>query len=129
MSSTSVDQVRPTDLYTGSVYEIITQHGLSISEKAFISPNIPEKKLNGAIKGGTGNTCDVEDVYMIVDLTLFGSATDCLLFSNDSLYIKELLEDYRRLPYTLIKEAREKLVTKRDKDEVKISRYLEIELN
>ncbi|MDO4675603.1 MAG: hypothetical protein Q4A68_03360 [Anaerobiospirillum succiniciproducens] len=129
MSSTSIDQVRPKDLYTGSVYEIITQHGSSISEKAFISPNIPEKKLNGAIKGGTGNTCDVEDVYMIVDLTLFGSATDCLLFSNDSLYIKELLEDSRRLPYTLIKEAREKLVTKRDKDEVKVSRYLEIELN
>ena len=129
MSSSSQNSlVAINDLYEGSVYEIITTHGSKAANKAFIVPSIPDKKINGAIKGATNNAIDAEDVYMVIDLTVFGSATDCLLFTKDCCYIKELLVDPIKLPYAQIKDASEKIVEERDDDKVKTKTFLHIEL-
>lgn len=129
MSSSSQNSlVAINDLYEGSVYEIITTHGSKAADKTFIVPSIPDKKINGAIKGATNNAIDAEDVYMVIDLTVFGSATDCLLFTKDCCYIKELLADPIKLPYAQIKDASEKIVEERDGDKVKTKTFLHIEL-
>ena len=59
MSSSSQNSlVAINDLYDGSVYEIITTHGSKAADQTFIVPSIPDKKINGAIKGATNNAID-----------------------------------------------------------------------
>ena len=57
--------------------------------KVFISPNIPEKKLNNAI---AAYAKDVVPNYVlgIVDTTLFGGAKEGFLFTGNKMYYADM---------------------------------------
>lgn len=50
----------------------------------YTTPNIPEKKLNSARK--STSIPDDEQVLALIDTTLFGSATDCMLIGTNGIY-------------------------------------------
>lgn len=66
----------------------------------YLSPNIPEKKLRNARK-----FCEVpdeEDVLALVDCTVFGSASDALLFGAKHVFFRNFIAQNGRpgrLPY------------------------------
>ena len=55
----------------------------------YVTPNIPEKKLRNARK-----FCEVpdeEDVLALIDCTVFGSASDAMLFGTRHLFFRNFI--------------------------------------
>ena len=74
-----------------SVYQILSDnYEAALPKDSFIAPKIPEKKLNGAIKG-MNKDLDPDAVIVIYDSTLFGGAEDGIMFTNDTFYYHCLL--------------------------------------
>lgn len=65
-----------------------------ISDKVYVRPHIPAKKLQSAISA-YGNGVAPEDVIILVDDTAFGSAKDGILITDTSIYIKIFTEALR----------------------------------
>lgn len=65
--------------------------GLLNLDGVFIYPNIPSKKLTNAIKSYAGDIMP-DDVMVLLDDTLFGSASEGLIATKDKLYFKEIFE-------------------------------------
>lgn len=63
----SSSNIQVTDPVEGSVYEIIKKIGKDSGSGAYVVPDIPERKLNGSIKGTTKGKVDPEDVYLVID--------------------------------------------------------------
>jgi len=72
-----------------SVDKYIKENLFEISEKVFISPNIPEKKLNGAIRG-MAPKINPEVVIAIIDTTIFGGAKEGALITGESIFLHAL---------------------------------------
>lgn len=62
-----------------------------ISDKVYVRPGIPAKKLQSAINA-YGEGVAPEEVIVLVDDTLFGSAKDGILVTDKNLYIKIFTE-------------------------------------
>jgi hypothetical protein len=56
----------------------------NIGNDIYVVPNIPEKKLNNALKS-YGNNVSYESVLALYDDTLFGSASDGMLFTGEKM--------------------------------------------
>lgn len=69
-------------------------------DNSYGAPNIPERKLNGAISDIAKNEVEPNEVLLVCDDTVFGSATDGMLFSKTKMYVKALMEDARAFEYT-----------------------------
>lgn len=54
--------------------------------KVYVSPDIPEKKLNGALSAIAYNEVDAEYVLAILDTSLFGSGKAGCVFLGDRIY-------------------------------------------
>ncbi len=54
--------------------------------KVYVSPDIPEKKLNGALSAIANNEVDAEYVLAILDTSLFGSGKAGCVFLGDRIY-------------------------------------------
>ncbi|MCY1273076.1 hypothetical protein D9M68_238310 [compost metagenome] len=67
-----------------------------VSDKVYVHPHIPQKKLQSAINA-YGAGLSAEDVIILVDDTAFGSAKDGILITDSSIYIKIFTESVR--PY------------------------------
>lgn len=65
-----------------------------VSDKVYVRPHIPEKKLQSAVNA-YGNGIFPEDVIILVDDTAFGSAKDGILITGKSIYIKIFTESLR----------------------------------
>ena len=66
--------------------EIIARHGAGIQDsKIWFTPNIPAKKLQGAIHA-YAQTVYPDDVLMLVDNTIWGGCGDGMLITRDRLY-------------------------------------------
>ena len=65
-----------------------------VSDKVYVRPHIPEKKLQSAVNA-YGNGILPEDVIILVDDTAFGSAKDGILITDKSIYIKIFTESLR----------------------------------
>ncbi|WOD11555.1 hypothetical protein RPW65_01345 [Pseudomonas sp. NyZ704] len=65
-----------------------------ISDKVYVRPHIPAKKLQSAINA-YGNGVSPEEVIILVDDTAFGSAKDGILITDKSIYIKIFTEALR----------------------------------
>lgn len=65
-----------------------------ISDKVYVRPHIPAKKLQSAVNA-YGNGVSPEDVIILVDDTAFGSAKDGILITDKSIYIKIFTESLR----------------------------------
>ena len=77
--------------FSTALYELLTKEFSSALKNGYAAPNIPERKLNGSIKGVAKNKVEPEDVLLIQDTTLFGKADNGSLFTKDSLFNYELL--------------------------------------
>lgn len=62
-----------------------------LGDGTHIAPNVPDKKLNGAIKNYAEDALP-EHVVVLYDSTLFKSAKEGMLFLGDRFYFKPLLE-------------------------------------
>ena len=69
-----------------SIERFIKENVKGISEKVYVAPDIPEKKLNAAIKS-MAPTLDPDYVLAVIDTTLFGGAKDGGLITGMSLYL------------------------------------------
>lgn len=72
-----------------SVEKYIKDNVKGLAEKVYVAPNIPEKKLNGAV-GAMAPGVDPDCVLAVVDTTLFGGAKEGCLFMGDAVYIHAL---------------------------------------
>lgn len=63
-----------------------------LCDKVYISPNIPGKKLDGAVSGMTDGI-DPDYVLAIADSTVFGGAKEGCLFTGTNLYIHAFSRD------------------------------------
>lgn len=83
----------------------------------FVAPNISEKKLNGCIKGIAKGNLIPNDILAIDDSTLFGSATDGIIFTQDKMLIsgRDGLKDVI-INYKDIKDAIYEEIIKKDKE-------------
>lgn len=86
------------------------------NKDVFLAPNIPDRKLNGAIKGIAGDTVKPEQVYLVYDMTIFGGAGEGVLLTKDTFYYKEMLEDRWSIAYRDLLEARYDCTVKTDKN-------------
>lgn len=74
-----------------SIFSIVTGEYKDVfSQDVYIAPDIPEKKLNGAIKSIANNDIMPNKVLLVYDSTLFGGAGEGILVSKDALYHKTL---------------------------------------
>ncbi|GAB7080893.1 hypothetical protein [Megalodesulfovibrio paquesii] len=98
-----------------SVYAILSDnYKKAFPKKSFISPNIPEKKLNGAIKG-MDKALDPDSVILIFDSTMFGGAEDGIMFTNDTLYWHTAFSNVISVKYDAIETAEYRAIPVKDK--------------
>ena len=60
-------------------------------DKIYVAPNIPSKKLQGAINSYAKNV-KAEEIICLIDDTTFGSAKSGMVITSDCLYAKEDFE-------------------------------------
>lgn len=62
---------------------------LQRDDTVYLAPNIPTHKLNNALNAYADTKVSPEQVILLIDDTVFGSAKDGLLLTTTDLYIKE----------------------------------------
>lgn len=72
-----------------------------ISDKVFVRPHIPVKKLQAAVNA-YGNGVSPDEVIILVDDTGFGSAKDGILITEKSIYIKIFTESLRAYEWEVV---------------------------
>lgn len=73
-------------------------------DKVYAKPNIPPRKLEGAISSYAYGVAPHE-VIVLLDDTLFAGAKEGLLVTNDAIYCKQKFERPRRVAMSAIREA------------------------
>lgn len=69
-----------------SVEKYIKDNVKGLADKVYVVPDIPEKKLNGAVAAMAPGV-DADCVLAVVDTTVFGGAKEGCLFMGDAVYI------------------------------------------
>nr|WP_315240760.1 DnaJ domain-containing protein [uncultured Albidiferax sp.] len=67
------------------------------SGRIYLAPNIPLKKLSGALES-YGEDLDAADVLVLIDDTVFGGGGDGILVTENALLVKSLGDDGRQFP-------------------------------
>lgn len=62
------------------------------SDKSFVYPNIPEKKLKNALTSIAKGIAE-DDVLLLIDATIFRSAKDGVIVTADKIFLKEAFTD------------------------------------
>jgi hypothetical protein len=73
------------------------------SEHIFFHPSIPQKKLVGALSNYNG-LIKSDDVYILIDDTVFGSAKDSFLITKEYLLAKESFGEPQKIKIDSIQE-------------------------
>lgn len=76
------------------VQNVVTAAQRLAPERVFVKPNIPPKKLQGAL-ASYGGTLSADDVLILIDDTLFGGAKEGLLFGRETFAMKVLMDSPR----------------------------------
>lgn len=109
-----------------SVNVYIKENVGKLGKKVFIAPDIPEKKMNNAIKA-----FKCEDFYQsilaVFDNTLFGACDEGLVFTGEKMILKEMMTDPVIFLYTEIASAEFiKEETENKKGKIEVEEYLQI---
>lgn len=89
-SEDSVDLPDPANAAFKKLEVIIDAMGEAAARaKFYIKPNIPEKKLHGAI-ASYAQELDPKDIIMLFDSTVFGGGGEGVIFTNSKLFGKDL---------------------------------------
>ena len=75
-----------------TIEEYVKNNITKVCDKVFLAPDIPNKKLDGAIKSMT-NGIDPNIVIALADTTIFGSAKEGLLITGEKMYIRSMMGD------------------------------------
>lgn len=75
-----------------SIESFIKAETEKLGDKVYISPTIPDKKMDGAISGISPNV-DPNFVLAIIDTSIFGSAKEGCLFTGEYLYVHALARE------------------------------------
>ncbi|MCY4304180.1 MAG: hypothetical protein OXC62_05280 [Aestuariivita sp.] len=97
----------------------------TISDNLYLSPDIPPKKINNAAKSMAREE-SIESVIALYDDTLFGSATDGMIFTGEKIIFKCLFEDAVTINYADIKSC--DLCRKNEDDKEVIHNFVDITL-
>lgn len=81
-----------------TVQEILKSNASKITEKHYVAPDIPEKKLNNAISKIAPDVSPT-NVVLILDNTVFGSLKEGILFSGTKMSIKSAFSDRIEINY------------------------------
>lgn len=76
------------------VQSVVTAAQRLAPERVFVKPNIPPKKLQGAL-ASYGGSLSADDVLILIDDTLFGGAKEGLLFGRETFAMKVLMDSPR----------------------------------
>lgn len=104
-----------------TIEKFIKNNVSNLADKVYIAPDIPEKKLNGAI-ASMAPSVSPEYVLAVVDTTVFGSAKEGCLFVGDAIYIHAILSKPIKIELASIAHAdykREEIIKDDDKKEIK----------
>lgn len=89
----------------GTVARLVATHGTAIRDDSiFFAPQIPEKKLAGALRSYAPGALPA-DALALVDNTVFGSAKNGALLTAYFLYAREALEQPKRVALAEIRTA------------------------
>lgn len=86
-----------------SIYSYLLEHIASLGQRAYLSPEIPEKKLNNAIVSFKKDI-DPNHVIALYDSTVFGNGKDGCLFLGEVMYIKTSFKETRTIYYKDLKD-------------------------
>ncbi len=86
--------------------EIIRNRAHELGNAVFVSPDIPERKLLGAIKKIAGGGLPRESVVAVVDTSDTGDLSSGLLFAEDALYFSTAWSEPVCVPYGAIARAK-----------------------
>ncbi len=92
-----------------NILEYIDIDLLQNAQKIYFKPQIPTQKMENAIKS-FGLDIKTENINILIDNTLFGSAKEGVLITNDTLYCKELLKD----PFVILLSKIESITVKKN---------------
>lgn len=74
------------------------------SKEFYFAPSIPAKKLANALKSMAPGVRE-DEVILLIDSTVFGSASDGMLLTREALHVKNIAESARRAPIAAIKSV------------------------
>jgi hypothetical protein len=75
------------------------------SEKIFFFPNIPAKKLDGAMRS-IGHLVKSQDILIVIDDTVFGGAKEGVFITNSTIYVKQPFTELAVYPISSIGATR-----------------------
>lgn len=73
---------------SGLISQRLSELQIPSDDKIYIYPNIPYKKIRNAINSYGYSNINHEQIIILVDDTLFGSAKNGIFITDDSIYIK-----------------------------------------
>lgn len=109
-----------------SVNVYIKENIAKLGKKVFIAPDIPEKKMNNAIK-----SFKCEDFYQsilaVFDNTLFGACDEGLVFTGEKMILKKMMTAPITFLYSEISSAEYiKEETENKKGKIEVKEYIQI---
>lgn len=107
-----------------SVEKYIKENVKILGDKVFIAPEIPEKKMNGAISA-MAQGLSPDYVLAIVDTTIWGSAKEGCLFTGEYVYTNALGAGTDKIQLSTISKAKY-ICTEVQKDNGKIEEKKEV---
>jgi uncharacterized tellurite resistance protein B-like protein len=106
--------------------DLFIKNAPQISSDMFVAPHIPEKKLSKAVKAyGVRNIID--SIVALYDNTLFGSAKEGLIFTDEKVFYREMFSDPIELIYDnfeYVKYVKNVITTEKGKE--KINEYINV---
>jgi hypothetical protein len=95
-----------------TVNQFIRENAINIGKNVYVTPNIPEKKLNNAVEA-MGCESLMDSVIAIQDATVFGSATEGFIFTGERMihhdYGEVLYKDIQSIEITREKNDKGKV--------------------
>ena len=86
------------------VGQFVSDNLARLGNRAFVVPTIPPRQLGNAATS-IANGISHHEVIGVLDITIWGSAKDGFVFTNDSVWIKPFLGSTRRYNYRDLQSA------------------------
>lgn len=93
------------DGLTPDLFILLTKEYKYGLKDSYGAPDIPERKLNGAVSGITDNEAKPDEILFVADDTIFGGGDVGLAGTQDSLFFKESFELSIRIDWLDIKDV------------------------
>lgn len=111
-----------------TVEDLIKEKAKTFGTSVYLTPEIPEKKLNNAIVGMTNSEVDPDYVVAVLDSTLFGKSDDGLLFTGEAMYYHAQFNDPVCIKFEDVGSSKVRVEKKKDdKGKITKTEFIRIE--